>query len=97
MFVKKRCHCEVSAHTGVAIPLLRGKMYRIAPHKMGASTIFGGNRYLVPWGRGIATTSVRAGLAMTGNMDAERQTPIFLITRMGRDEKKNPAGQRGSV
>ena len=26
---------------------------------------FYGNRYLVPWRRGIATTSVRTGLAMT--------------------------------
>ena len=32
---------------------------------MGVAAIFGGNRYLVPWGRGIATTSVRTGLAMT--------------------------------
>ena len=36
-------------------PPVRGEMYRIAPHKMGVSTIFGGNRYVVPWGRGIAT------------------------------------------
>ena len=33
--------------------------------KMGNSAIFGGNRYLVPFNRGIATTSVRTGLAMT--------------------------------
>ena len=31
--------------------------------------------YLVPWDRGIATTSLRTGLAMTGNLEAERQTP----------------------
>ena len=46
-------------------PPVRGEMYRIAPHKMGVSTIFGGNRYLVPFNRGIAATSVRTGLAMT--------------------------------
>ncbi|MDY4489115.1 MAG: hypothetical protein SPE19_01090, partial [Candidatus Faecousia sp.] len=28
--------------------------------------------------RGIATTSVRTGLAMTGNLETERQTPICL-------------------
>ena len=32
---------------------------------MGVPTIFGGNRYLVSFNRGIATTSVRTGLAMT--------------------------------
>ncbi|MCI6956170.1 MAG: hypothetical protein MR763_02315 [Clostridiales bacterium] len=40
-------------------------MYRQAPEKTGIVTVFGCNRYLVPWGRGIATTSVRTGLAMT--------------------------------
>ena len=29
-----------------------------------------------PSNRGIATTSVRTGLAMTGNFDTQRQTPI---------------------
>ena len=29
-----------------------------------------------PSNRGIATTSLRTGLAMTGNFEAERQTPI---------------------
>ena len=32
---------------------------------MGGPAIFGGNRYLVPFNGGIATTSVRTGLAMT--------------------------------
>ena len=41
---------------------------------MGNAAIFGGNRYLVPFNRGIATTSVRTGLAMT----AFFQTPIYL-------------------
>ena len=36
---------------------------------MEAPAIFGGNRYLVPFNRGIATTSVRTGLAMTGNLE----------------------------
>ena len=38
---------------------------------MGNSAIFGGNRYLVPFNRGIATTSVRTGLAMTENFGAK--------------------------
>ena len=32
-----------------------------------------------PTNRGIATTSVRTGLAMTGNFDTQRQTPIFAL------------------
>ena len=32
---------------------------------MGTPAIFGGNRYLIPFNRGIATTSMRTGLAMT--------------------------------
>ena len=30
-----------------------------------------------PTNRGIATTSVRTGLAMTGNLESARQTPIY--------------------
>ena len=41
----------------------------INTQKMEAPAIFGGNRYLVPFNRGIATTSVRTGLAMTGNLE----------------------------
>ena len=46
-------------------PPVRGEMYRKEPERMGDSTIFGGNRYPVPFNRGIATTSLRTGLAMT--------------------------------
>ena len=49
------CHCETSAHTGRGNPPVRGKMYRIVPERMGVAAIFGGNRYLVPFNRGIAT------------------------------------------
>ena len=45
---------------------------------MGIPAIFGGNRYLVPFSRGIATTSVRTGLAMT----AFFQTPIYHTARL---------------
>ena len=33
----------------------RGEMYRQFPYGAGNLAIFGGSRYLVPWGRGIAT------------------------------------------
>ena len=52
-------------------PPERGEMCRIVPGKVGVAAIFGGNRYLVPLDRGIATTSVRTGLAMTGNLEAK--------------------------
>ena len=45
-------------------PPVRGEMYRQAPEKMGIVTILGRNRYLVPFSRGIATTSLRTGLAI---------------------------------
>ena len=57
-------------------PPVREEMYRQLPNRVGVVAIFGGSRYLVPWGRGIATTSVRTGLAMTGNWATARQTPI---------------------
>ena len=53
--VKVSCHCEPVRLSGVAIPLLRGEMYRIVPERVEVATIFGGNRYLVPFNRGIAT------------------------------------------
>ena len=53
-------------------PPVRGEMYRKPPRKIGIDVILGGNRYLVPWGRGIATTSLRTGLAMTGDWESAR-------------------------
>ena len=46
-----------------------GEMFRKLPRRLGFSAIFGSNRYLAPFNRGIATTSVRTGLAMTGILD----------------------------
>ena len=57
-------------------PLDRGELFRKVPEKLGAAALFDGNRYLVPLNRGIATTSLRTGLAMTGNLEAKRQTTI---------------------
>ena len=59
-------------------PPVRGEMYRKVP-KNGGYRDFGGNRYLIPFNRGIATTSVRTGLAMTGNLESARQTPIYRV------------------
>ena len=39
--------------------------------RSGNGHVFGGNRYLVPFIRGIATTSLRTGLAMTENFGAK--------------------------
>ena len=36
-------------------PPVRGKMYRIVPERVEFAAIFGGNRFLVPINRGIAT------------------------------------------
>ena len=36
-------------------PPVREKMYRQLPYRSGNAAIFGGNRYLVPFNRGIAT------------------------------------------
>ncbi|MDY4490546.1 MAG: hypothetical protein SPE19_08495, partial [Candidatus Faecousia sp.] len=63
---------RTSPQTGVAIPQLEGKCIDNCPTERGNVAIFGGNRYLVPFNRGIATTSVRTGLAMTDNWDSAR-------------------------
>ena len=68
VFVEYLLSLRASAHTGVAIPQLEGKCTE-KYQKMGVTSIFGGNRYLVPFNRGIATTSVRTGLAMTENLE----------------------------
>ncbi|MDY4489716.1 MAG: hypothetical protein SPE19_04220, partial [Candidatus Faecousia sp.] len=36
-------------------PPVRGEMYRIVPERVEVAAIFGGNRYLAPFNRGIAT------------------------------------------
>ena len=36
-------------------PPVREKVYRQLPYRSGNAAIFGGNRYLVPFNRGIAT------------------------------------------
>ncbi len=62
-------------------------MYRQLPYRTGNTAIFGGNRYLVPFIGGIATTSVRTGLAMTGNRESARQTPICRMAEENRYEQ----------
>ena len=59
---------RTSPQTGVAIPWLEEKCIDNCPTERGNVAISGGNRYLVPFNRGIATTSVRTGLAMTDNL-----------------------------
>ena len=65
VFVEYMLSLRASAHTGVAIPRLEGKCIDNCPTERENLAIFGENRYLVPLNGGIATTSVRTGLAMT--------------------------------
>ena len=59
----------------VAIPLLREEMYRIVPERVEVATVFGGNRYLVPFNRGIATPVC----ALVRNDSKNVQTKIYLF------------------
>ena len=61
----------------MAIPRLEGKRAAKCPGLRGRF-VFGGIRHLIPFNRGIATTSVRTGLAMT----AFFQTTICLYSRI---------------
>ena len=56
----------------VAIPRLEGKCTE-KYQKMGGTAIFGGNRYLVPFNRGIATPVC----ALARNDSVIFQTPIY--------------------
>ena len=67
-------------------PPVRWKMYRQLPYRAGIVAIFGGNRYLVPFIRGIATTSVRTGLAMTAK---NVQTPISRFAGLCRSSRRD--------
>ena len=69
---------RASAHAGVAIPRLEGKCIDNSPAEWENVAFFGGNRHLAPFNREIATTSLRTGLAMTGNLEPALQTPIYL-------------------
>ena len=79
VFVEYLLSLRASAHTGVAIPRLDGECTDKRP-KTWVPAIFGGNRYLVPFNRGIATTSVRTGLAMTESFGAK---PLNTNLRSG--------------
>ena len=83
VFERSLLSLRASAHTGVAIPRIEGKCTE-KHSKMGTSAIFGGSRYPVPFNRGIATTSLRTGLAMTGYFDTQRQTPICRMAEESR-------------
>ena len=74
---------RTSPQTGVAIPQLEGKCIDNCPTERGNIAIFGGNRYLIPFNRGIATTSVRTGLAMTGNLGHSPTNTNLPIPRNG--------------
>ena len=70
------CHCEPVRLSGVAIPRLEEKCIDNCPTEQGNAGIYGGNRHLAPFNRGIATTSLRTGLAMTGNLEPNPSSGI---------------------
>ena len=74
-------------------PPVRGEMFRIAPCVVGTAALFGGNRSLVPFIWGIATTSVRTGLAMTEFF----QTTIYRTDGKNRECELTPGGNRGRI
>ena len=53
---EKMLSLRASARTGVAIPRLESKCIDNCPTDRENAAIFGGNRYLVPFNRGIATS-----------------------------------------
>ena len=65
-------------------PPVRGEMYRQASEKTGIVTIFGGNRYPVPFNRGIATPVC----ALARNDSIIFQTPIYFPDAMS--SKQHP-------
>ncbi|MDY4490665.1 MAG: hypothetical protein SPE19_09100, partial [Candidatus Faecousia sp.] len=64
-------------------PRLEEKCIDNYPTERENVAIFGGNHYLVPFNRGIATTSVRTGLAMTDSFGREA-TNTNLPLRYGK-------------
>ena len=68
----------------MAIPRLEGKCAENDPKMMGTPAIFGGNRYLIPFNRGIATTSVRTGLAMTAFFKQQ-----FILQVLGQEGQEH--------
>ena len=81
MFVESTLSLRTSPLSWCGNPPVRGKMYRQLPYRAGNLAIFGGNRYLVPLNGGIATTSLRTGLAMTGNLEQiDKHQFVGLLT-----------------
>ena len=72
------CHCETSVHTGRGNPPVEWNQVTITAKKRGESRSSGSYSVHFHSNRGIATTSLRTGLAMTGNLETKRQTPICL-------------------
>ena len=92
VFVEYMLSLRTSAHTGVAIPRLEGKCTEKYPEEWESPAIFGGNRYRVPWDWGIATTSLRTGLAMTGNLESARQAPIWQLVKHRKAARRGAGG-----
>ena len=99
--LKKCCHCETSPQTGRGNPPVEWNRVTITTKNRGDSQFSGYFSVHFPSNRGIATTSVRTGLAMTGNFEAKRQTPISLSAAVGSQESppavSAPGGSVGSA
>ena len=75
----------------VAIPRLEGKCIDNCLTERGNTTIFGGNRYLVPFNRGIATPAC----ALARNDSISLQTPICRANAFsGQAHFETPKGYR---
>ena len=70
-------------------------MFRKAPERMGVSAIFGGNRYLIPFNRGIATP-VRA-LARNDSVYLVRtfKQQFFVQRYFGRESERQQSKGEG--
>ena len=67
-------------------PPVREEMYRQFPYRAEKYSIFGGNRYLVPFNRGIATEAV----ALARNDSISLQIPICRTGAVGIDPERMP-------
>ena len=70
------CHCEPVRLSGVAIPRLEEKCIDNCPTEQGNAGIYGGNRHLAPFNRGIATPVCALARNDSVFSSAHFQTPI---------------------
>ena len=67
----KKLSLRASAHTGVAIPRLKGTRYRLSPKIAETPILSGAFRNIPPLTGGLPRPLKRTGLAMTENFEAK--------------------------